>query len=195
MSDLIFEKSFDFGSFQTWNGKPPFECFRIHQVHGIDFNREQDEKKADGICGHQSQPWAIVTADCLPVVIHGAKGDCFFHAGWRGIADQIFLQNEVQSIEPQYAFIGPHINQANFEVQEDFKASFPGSRHFHQDNQGRVTFDLLGEITEGLQKAYKGIIVEDANLCTFNNTSLNSYRLDKTQKRNWNVFTSKAIQL
>ncbi len=195
MSQLLFEKSFEFGNFQTWDGQPPFDCYRVHQVHGIDFNHEGQGGKADGIFGKQTIPWAIVTADCLPVLIHGSSGNCFFHAGWRGIADKIYQHAQVSNIDPLYAFVGPHICRHNFEVQQDFSASFPGSTHLHRDHHKRMTFDLFGEITDGLQKAYKGIIVENANLCTFDHESLHSYRLDKTKKRNWNVFTSATFKL
>lgn len=195
MSQCLFQKEFEFGLFQTFDSRPDFECFRVHQVHGIEFNLESEQKKADGIYGVQTQPWAIVTADCLPVVIHGKKGNVFFHAGWRGLADKIYLEAQVKAIDPIQAFIGPHICVEHFEVQNDFKQYFPDSTCLIQHSDGRMTFDLLKELTIGLQTAYTGIDVDDAKLCTYQNEHFHSFRLDKTSKRNWNVFTSKAIKI
>ena len=193
MSTLLYQKEFPFGIFQTWDSKPDFECFRIHQVHGVDFCLESVTKKSDGIYGNQTKPWAIVTADCLPVLIHGKRGFVFFHAGWRGLAQAIHLTPQVQAIEPQLAFVGPHIKATNFEIGDDFLLNFPGSSNFGQHSSGKKCFDLLAELSQGLQKAYPNITVDDSQLCTFENNQFHSYRLDKTDKRNWNVFTSSTI--
>lgn len=195
MSQCLFQKEFDFGIFQTFDSKPDFECFRVHQVHGVDFNHENEDKKADGIYGKQTKAWAIITADCLPVVIHGKNGNVFFHAGWRGLADKIYLEPQVKAIEPFYAFIGPHICADKFEVQKDFYQHFPNSSSFLQHPDGKMTFDLLKELTAGLQSAYTGIQIDDAKLCTYKNDQFHSFRLDKTSKRNWNVFKSKTINI
>lgn len=195
MSHCLFQKEFDFGVFQTFDSKPEFECFHVHQVHGVAFNLESEVKKADGIYGQQTMPWAIVTADCLPVLIHGNKGNVFFHAGWRGLADKIYLEAQVRAIEPTLAFVGPHISAKEFEVQMDFHQYFPHSSSFIQHTDGKLTFDLLKELTVGLQTAYTGIQIDDAKLCTYKNDPFHSFRLDKTSKRNWNVFTSKTINI
>lgn len=187
MSSLVFEQKLPCGIFQVWNDIPPFECFHVHQVHGIDFLTEQQSGKADGIYGPQTKPWAIKTADCMPVVIAGTKGAVFFHAGWRGLAQGIHLAKAVQAIEPFYAYIGPHIRVKNFEVGEDFHQHFPNSRHFLPHKSGKKYFDLLQELTDGLQSTYSGITVEHSKLCTYEIPWLHSHRLNQTARRNWNV--------
>lgn len=189
MSNLIFEKKLPNGIFQTWDDKPDFQCFHVHQVHGVAFASEGETHQADGIYGNQSLPWAIKTADCMPVIIIGEDGVVFFHAGWRGLADGIYLQTQVKNIKPTYAFVGPHICANNFEVGRDFHQHFPHSRHFLPHTVDKEKFDLLAELTDGLQNAYHGITVEHSQLCTYDRKELNSYRLNKTAKRNWNVFT------
>lgn len=189
MSKVIFEKKWDFGIFQTWNDKPPFDTFHVHQVHGIDFNSEMDFSEADGICGKQTMPWSIKTADCLPILIMGQQGHVFMHAGWRGLANKIHLQPEVEKIAPQFVFIGPHICADHFEVSADFTENFPNSNNFKVQNDGKYSFDLLGQLIDDLKASYPSITIEDSKLCTFEESDLHSFRLDKTQKRNWNVFT------
>ncbi len=194
MSSPIFEKAFDFGTFKTFDRKPDFECFHVHQIHGTEFASEGQLVKADGICGKQSLPWAIITADCLPVLIHGTKGNVFFHAGWRGIAENIHLSKDVSAIEPSFAFIGPHIQNDSFEVSDDFRANFPDSPNFANNQTGHLCFNLSAELTRGLQRLYPAITVEISDVCTLKDYRFHSYRLDKTEKRNWNVFTSADLK-
>ncbi len=187
MSTLVFEQKLPCGIFQVWDDKPAFDCFHVHQVHGCDFLTEKDSAQADGIYGVQTMPWAIKTADCMPVVVVGQKGCVFFHAGWRGLAAAIYQRPQVRAIMPFYAFIGPHISAKNFEVGEDFHQHFPRSRHFMPHHSGKECFDLLRELSAGLQVTYRGITVEHSGLCTYEIPWLNSYRRDQTTRRNWNV--------
>ncbi|MBH46804.1 MAG: hypothetical protein CME71_01395 [Halobacteriovorax sp.] len=194
MTSPIFEKTFDFGVFRTFDTKPSFDCFHVHQVHGIDFSKEGPQIKADGIYGEQSLPWAIITADCLPVLIHGNKGNVFFHAGWRGIVANIHLSSFVGKIEPRFAYIGPHIQRDSFEVSEDFHPNFPNSLNFGKNQVGHLCFNLSAELTRGLQRVYPAITVEVSDICTLKDSRFHSFRLDKTEKRNWNVFTSADLK-
>jgi len=189
MSEIVFEKKWDFGVFQTWNEKPPFETFHVHQVHGIDFLQENSSGQADGISGTQTRPWAIKTADCLPIVIIGHRGHVFMHAGWRGLAQKIHLHHEVEKIAPFYVFVGPHICADHFEVSSDFTENFPKSNNLKQSNDGKYSFDLFGQLVSDLKEKFKDITVENAKQCTFELPHLHSYRLNKTEQRNWNIFT------
>tara|TARA_R110000868_G_scaffold379542_2_gene645432 strand:+ start:21250 stop:21864 length:615 start_codon:yes stop_codon:yes gene_type:complete len=189
MSTPIFEKVFDFGVFRSFDRKPSFECFHVHQVHGANFACESENQKADGIYGEQTLPWAIITADCLPVLVHGKNGNVFFHAGWRGIAQNIHLHEQVKAIEPSFVYVGPHIQFDSFEVSTDFRDNFPGSSNFGQNSTDKLCFNLAAELTHGLQKVYPAITVEISDVCTLKDYRFHSYRLDKTEKRNWNVFT------
>lgn len=75
---------------------------------------------------------AIMTADCLPVVIAGADGKsvAVAHAGWRGLAAGV-LEATLEALRartavgtPWRAWIGPAISQRYFEVGEDVRAAF-----------------------------------------------------------------------
>ena len=75
---------------------------------------------------------AVLTADCLPVVIADTQGTvvAVAHAGWRGLAagvlQRLFLQLQ-QKVGEQArwrVWIGPAISQAHFEVGQDVYDAF-----------------------------------------------------------------------
>ncbi|MDR0769916.1 MAG: peptidoglycan editing factor PgeF [Burkholderiales bacterium] len=77
---------------------------------------------------------AVLTADCLPVVIAGENVLAVAHAGWRGLADGV-LENTVRSMTAASssaasltAWLGPAIGPAAFEVGEDVYAAFDTAR-------------------------------------------------------------------
>lgn len=66
---------------------------------------------------------AVVTADCVPVLLAGERIVAAVHAGWRGIAQSILPEavkrlNE-RSTGPVTAWIGPAIGPCCYEVGDD----------------------------------------------------------------------------
>ena len=67
---------------------------------------------------------AVLTADCLPVLFSDRNGECVgaTHAGWQGLAKGI-LQQTIDAmsacIKPEFAWLGPAIGPASFEVGEE----------------------------------------------------------------------------
>lgn len=67
---------------------------------------------------------AVMTADCLPILMWRTDGSAVaaFHAGWRGLANDILAENfpillEQGNKSSQWqAYIGPAIGQTHFEV-------------------------------------------------------------------------------
>lgn len=75
---------------------------------------------------------AVLTADCLPVLLADSKGEVVAaaHAGWRGLADGV-LERTVQAMRALgganaelCAWLGPSIGPAAFEVGEEVRARF-----------------------------------------------------------------------
>lgn len=75
---------------------------------------------------------AIMTADCLPVVMASADGTALgvAHAGWRGLALGV-LENTLHSLRRRRpdvkawrAWVGPGIGQAHFEVGDEVYQAF-----------------------------------------------------------------------
>ena len=80
------------------------------------------------------RPLAIMTADCLPVVLADGAGTVLgvAHAGWRGLAAGV-LENVVAAMRRRApaasgwrAWLGPAISQPAFEVGDDVYRAFVG---------------------------------------------------------------------
>ena len=79
---------------------------------------------------------AIMTADCLPIVLSDRDGQCIatLHAGWRGLVEGI-IENTVAAMRrhctPSMAWLGPAIGASAFEVKADvYQAYLAKNQHF-----------------------------------------------------------------
>ena len=106
----------------------------LDQVHGTrvaDADREQDPGPADAaVTRTRGKVLAVMTADCLPVVIAAPDAGVLAvaHAGWRGLAAGV-LENAVAAMGAVpagmlRAWIGPAIGPAAFEVGDEVRAAF-----------------------------------------------------------------------
>jgi YfiH family protein len=112
----------------------PAEPAWLTQVHGttvLDAANVADAPQADA--SFTIQPGvvcAILTADCLPVLLADKAGRVVgaAHAGWRGLANGV-LQNTVACMrdaggDELVAWLGPAIGPTQFEVGEDVLQAF-----------------------------------------------------------------------
>lgn len=194
MSTILFQKKFDQGVFTTYAQRPEQQHLSLHQVHGIEILTPPligPECQADGLEASyldlKQTDLAIKTADCLPVLFLGDYRLSLVHAGWRGLAHGILKHPKISTLNPHTVFIGPCIHACCFEVSEEFKNEFPHSNHFTH-RKDKLYFDLVAEAKDQL----KGINVEDSGLCTYCTPNQASFRRDKNQVRNWNVFSLKV---
>lgn len=180
----------DRGHFETWTNRPEIELCQVTQVHGTDIaSVETLPAEADGVIASWEElkdMLAIKTADCMPIVIEGESGVVFLHAGWRGLKDGILKRPEVSLIAPKRAYIGPSIHKCCFEVSQDFRENFPGSPFF-EERAGKLYFDLQAQAIQEL-RSYTGISITDSKICTCCNDRFHSYRRDKPNQRNWNLY-------
>lgn len=186
---LVYSKTMPRGQFCVYQSRPEIDFYRVKQTHSSIVLNENNcnELEADGMIGCSSKAMAILTADCLPVLLIGANSHALVHAGWKGLQNEILKNDKILKINPFYAFIGPHISSKNYEVQADFKLNFNIPNAFIERN-GKIFFDLLAVAKIQLESTYKNIIVEDSGICTFENEQMHSYRRNKTTERNWNVY-------
>ena len=198
----IFEKEFHSGNFIVYDDKPKhLNLVQVHQTHSkIVISQDNligETQKADGIIYKISDlkdndlAIAIKTADCLPILYLNDQKVALVHAGWRGIEQKIHLHPDLIKMSPTEIFIGPCIGPEAFEIQNDFTPFFPQSPHFIHKN-GKMYFDLVSETHEQLKAAFPDIKITKSGICTFKNNQYNSYRLNKTEKRNWNLFKTRG---
>lgn len=138
----------------------PAEPVWLHQVHGAtpveitaDVAGQRPRPKADA--AWTSEPGlvcAVLTADCLPVVIGDPAGQCVavVHAGWRGLAAGVIEATLAELPAPSarlQAWLGPAIGPRAFVVGDDVRAAFaestiPCGAAFRQRLEGGWLADL-----------------------------------------------------
>lgn len=196
ITPVLFEKTFPEGIFRVYDGDPhQSNVLRTKQTHSNKVLNvmvpDLGLHEADGLYGEwqeiQGQILMVKTADCLPVLLLGAKGAAMIHAGWKGLATGILKAQGLQQLSPSFAFIGPCIHACSFEVTSEFRAHFPDSPFF-SETDGKMKFDLVAEARRQLEAHYPGITVEDSGVCTYCETTYSSFRRDKTTRRIWNCF-------
>lgn len=151
----------------------------LEQVHGtrvLDLDSERVVAADGAVTGRPGVVCAVLTADCLPVLLCDDAGRRVgvAHAGWRGLLNGV-LPAAVAALrsEPQHvvAWLGPAIGQAAYEVGDEVRAAFVArsegaSRRFERNARGRWQADLYGLARDALAEAgvrsfYGG------NFCTY----------------------------
>lgn len=108
---------------------PPEDVRRPKQVHGATVTTASacagpSPPDADAIVSDVAGlPVAVVTADCVPVLVAAADGRAVaaVHAGWRGLAAGVIRTGidalrELAGDAPLVAVVGPHIGACCYEV-------------------------------------------------------------------------------
>jgi purine-nucleoside/S-methyl-5'-thioadenosine phosphorylase / adenosine deaminase len=174
----------------------PAEPAWVKQVHGtavIDATRATPDAEADGIVTQSPGPvCAVMTADCLPVLLSDRAGRSvgIAHAGWRGLAGGI-VENVVQAMGAPsrdiIAYIGPGIGARRYEVGEDVRKAFvdtdpAAARSFAPREDGKYLLDLYGLARQRLAAA--GVAgIHGGGFCTASEERFFSFRRDQTTGR------------
>jgi copper oxidase (laccase) domain-containing protein len=185
---LLYEKKLSSGTFQVYSARPSFDLHTVKQIHSDIVRTEQEAGlEGDGLIESSHSPIAVLTADCIPLVLIGKTSHAIIHAGWKGLENRILANPLIKEMNPNYAFIGPHIRIDQYEVQADFRQNFSRSTSF-KEIENKIYFDLTKEITGQLENLYPQITIEDCGICTFKNQLFSSFRRNKTPNRNWNIY-------
>jgi len=174
----------------------PAEPAWVKQVHGtavIDATRATPDAEADGIVTQSPGPvCAVMTADCLPVLLSDRAGRSvgIAHAGWRGLAGGI-VENVVQAMGAPsrdiIAYIGPGIGARRYEVGEDVRKAFvdtdpAAASSFAPREDGKYLLDLYGLARQRLAAA--GVAgIHGGGFCTASEERFFSFRRDQTTGR------------
>jgi YfiH family protein len=161
----------------------------LRQVHGTQVVTHSlaagEELEADGLVSSSpGQVCAVLTADCLPVLLCNRSGSrvAAAHAGWRGLAQGV-LQATVRQMKEApgeiMAWLGPAIGPGVYEVGEDVWQAFPEEQGINFRENGETwMLDLYGVarriLTElGITAVYGG------HFCTYSDSErFFSYRRD-----------------
>jgi YfiH family protein len=185
----------------------PNEPVWLNQVHGtqvIDADNRNaclDVPSADAsVTSTPGQVLAIMTADCLPVLLASKDGKVVgaAHAGWRGLAAGVIeqtvalmrakLRNQAQTECEILAYLGPAIGPHAFEVGSEVRDIF-----MTQNPASAACFEQLQEKDKYLADIYGlaclrlnalGIdSIEGGDECTVQNPDYFSYRRDQQTGR------------
>jgi len=157
----------------------PSEPAWLTQVHGarvLDLDAESIAPADGAVTGRAGVVCAVLTADCLPVLLTDAAGRRVgvAHAGWRGLASGV-LTAAVRALRAPpgevLAWLGPAIGPTAYEVGADVRDAFlrvtPASEgRFAANSRGRWQADLYGLARDSLRAA--GVTaIHGGGFCTF----------------------------
>ena len=148
------------------------DIFLLNQIHSNKFiyidekYQFKSKPKVDAVITIQKNlPIAILTADCVPILIcdHHKKIIAAIHAGWKGaykgIVDRVIKFMIKKGSKPQNitAVIGPSISVDNYEVQNDFKNKF-----LKKDRRNKIFFKIKRKkLYFDLSKYVKSILLKN----------------------------------
>lgn len=160
----------------------PSEPRWLAQVHGTRVVRaggdafDAGPPEADAtVCLRGRQVLAVLTADCLPIVLCDTRGPgiAALHCGWRSLAGGL-VDAAIRALgaEPGnlLAWLGPAISQPAFEVGDDVRDAFlagieDAAQCFTANAGGRWQADLYGLARLYLERA--GVAgIHGGGLCT-----------------------------
>jgi purine-nucleoside/S-methyl-5'-thioadenosine phosphorylase / adenosine deaminase len=165
-------------------GVEPAWLQQIHSALVVDA-RPGENGPADGLTTRRPElGLAVVTADCVPVLLAAGAEIAAVHAGWRGLADRIvpaaldrlWRRGRIETT----AWIGPAIGPCCYEVGEDVAARVAGASSeevVREGRRGRPHLDLSAAARLQLQQL--GVEdVRELERCTRCDQRLCSYRRD-----------------
>jgi len=154
----------------------------MNQTHSdvVTFVKSPRVYESDGIYTEKPKLGLVVqTADCMPILLNDKKRIGAIHSGWRGLKNNI-VEKAIKkfNVNQLSISIGPHAQSCCYEIKEDVKKYFNDYTEVRDDmfflNMSQVLKDFSEE---------KGFQLEISSICTICNSSYNSYRENKTSKR------------
>jgi YfiH family protein len=181
---------------KAWAGLPA-EPSWLGQVHGTavaDLDQPGPLESADAaVTRGKGKVCAILTADCLPIVLTTDIGDrvAAAHAGWRGLAAGV-IEATVRALDTRadrlQAWLGPAIGPRHFEVGAEVREAFvnadaEAAMAFTRNPRGRFMADLPWLARRRLENLGVSRIYGGSE-CTFGRADrYYSYRRDGTTGR------------
>jgi len=176
----------------------PHQPFFMHQVHGansIALNTAPSEhfwQSADACyTNNQDIICAIMTADCLPVLItnHQVSFVAAIHCGWRSLYQNIITKtlDKIVATDDLIVWFGPAICSTHYQVGAAFKEHYlqahAEAEHAFTDVIDNHCYADLKALALTQLKNHPIRRIEDCQICTFAHDSYDSWRQNKTPGR------------
>jgi YfiH family protein len=126
----IFVKSMALPSEPIWLNQ-------VHKAQVVCLPKEVNRVADAAITKHKNVVCAILTADCLPILVCNQQGTevAAIHAGWRGLAQGV-IENTIAAFAAApnelLAWLGPAISAKNYEVGNEVFTTFVQRNSLHQ---------------------------------------------------------------
>ena len=168
----------------------------MKQVHGTavaDPDSAAADTEADAaVTRRPGRVCAVMTADCLPVLLSDRDGSVvgIAHAGWRGLASGV-IESTVRAMDAppakMIAFIGPGIGPRRYEVGDDVRRAFvsrdaDAAGAFAPGTEGKYFADLCALARARLSVAGVAAVF-GGGYCTACEDRFFSFRRDHTTGR------------
>lgn len=165
----------------------------LRQVHGTEVIQAvhascQSLPVADAAYTNTQCALAVVTADCLPVVLYNANEIAVVHAGWRSLAGGLVSKTLAcfqASADAICAWFGPAIGHTSYEVGDDMRqavlAMQPAWETYFTPRTGKKwLYNLTASARYELSQA--GVVhIDDCEIDTFTDARFYSYRKEGAQ--------------
>lgn len=162
---------------------------QIHGTHVCSASDWQEGDEADAIVSNTiNQVCAIMTADCLPILLCNQQGDWIaaIHAGWRSLATGIIektVRKYKQPTQDIMVWLGPAIGPTQFEVGNDVFQAFcqhseQAQSAFQQTDPDHYLADIYLLATLQLNKLGVDTIYGGAYCTVSDSNRFFSYRRD-----------------
>ena len=159
-------------------------CASMNQTHSnkIISAKKSGTYKSDGIFTLKKNLGLVVkTADCMPIFLKDKTSIGAVHIGWRGIKNKI-INNALKNfnLNELLMSIGPHAQSCCYEVKDDV------SKYLYEyidKREGKEYLNMSQSLIDLSNKI--GFKLEVSSICTICDSSYNSYRENKTSKRQY----------
>lgn len=150
----------------------------LEQIHSnlcVTIEEETNRTVDAAITRIPNQPLAILTADCLPIVLCNQAGDeiAAIHAGWKGLVNGI-IENTLAKMHSSpsqlMAWIGPAICQRCYETGDEVFQKYMQNYPFSFPNfqaKGEKWHANLAKIAEQILNNIGVKSVYQSNVCTY----------------------------
>jgi len=138
--------------------------------------------KSDGIFTSSKNLGLVVkTADCMPILLKDKNNIGVVHIGWKGVKNKI-INNALKNfnLNELLMSVGPHAQSCCYEVKDDV------SKYLYKyidKREGKEYLNMAQSLRDISNKI--GFKIEFSSICTICDSSYNSFRENKTRKRQY----------